>query len=232
MARVRPLLGIVAHTLGVSVPMVLDAARGRVTRDVVDARIDAWSRAMLAELGVRVRVVGAERLRAWAPALVMSNHQSHYDVPVLFQVIPPPLRMIAKVELSRVPIWGEAMRAAGIVFVDRSDRARAIASLEDARRTLAEGVSVWIAPEGTRSPDGRLGPFKKGGFVLAEETGAPILPVTISGTRDVLPPHSLASRSGVEVTVTIHPRVDPRAYPDRDALMAAVRGAIDAALPR
>lgn len=231
MASPGIILEIAAHTLRASVPTALDGLLGRVDRGVVDRRIDVWSRALLRELGVRVRVHGAEHLRDWRPALVMSNHQSHYDVPVLFQVIPPPLRMIAKAELGRVPIWGAAMRAAGIVFVDRSDRARAIASLALAKSELAQGVSVWIAPEGTRSRDGALGPFKKGGFVLAEEVGAEIVPVTISGTREVLPADSLDVQRGVEVQVTVHPRVDPRAFPDRDALIAAVRAAIGSALP-
>lgn len=231
MAHPRTLLDVAAHTLRASVPTMLDGLLGRVDRGVIDRRIDVWSRALLDELGVRVRIHGAENLRGWTPAVVMSNHQSHYDIPVLFQVIPAPLRMIAKAELSRIPIWGRAMRAAGIVFVDRGDRARAIASLELAKRELAQGVSIWIAPEGTRSRDGALGPFKKGGFVLAEEVGAGIVPVTISGTREVLPANSLDTRCGVEVQVTVHPRVDPRAYPDRDALIAAVRARIASALP-
>lgn len=231
MAHPRTLLDVAAHTLRASLPTMLDGLLDRVDRGVIDARIDAWSRALLDELDVRARIHGAENLRAWTPAVVMSNHQSHYDVPVLFQVIPAPLRMIAKAELSRIPIWGRAMRAAGIVFVDRGDRARAIASLELAKQELAQGVSIWIAPEGTRSRDGALGTFKKGGFVLAADVGADIVPVTISGTREVLPAHSLDTRRGVEVSVTVHPRIDPRAYPDRDALIAAVRARIASALP-
>lgn len=231
MAPPRVLLNVAAHTLRASVPMVLDGLLGRIERGAVDRRIDAWSRGLLDALGVRVRVRGAEHLRGWRPAVVMSNHQSHYDIPVLFQVIPAPLRMVAKAELQRIPVWGEAMRVAGIVFIDRGDRARAIANLQRAKEQLARGVSVWIAPEGTRSPDGALGAFKKGGFVLAREVGAAIVPVTVSGTRDVLPPRSLATRAGVEVTVTIHPRVDPRAFATRDALMEAMRAAIASALP-
>lgn len=225
-----PIARIAAATLGASIPVIVEHARASLTRDAVDARIDRWSREMLGALGVRVRVRGAAQLRGWRACLVMSNHQSHYDIPVLFQVIPPSLRMVAKAELARVPVWGPAMRAADIVFVDRGDRASAIASLELAKRQLAEGVSVWIAPEGTRSTDGTLGPFKKGGFVLAEEVGADIVPVTVSGTRRVLPPHSLAFREGAEVTVTVHPRISPRDLPDRRALMDAVAAAVRAGL--
>ncbi|MEZ4391880.1 MAG: lysophospholipid acyltransferase family protein [Polyangiales bacterium] len=226
----RSLMTIAGLTLGASLPILLQQAQGGVTRDQVDARIDAWSRGMLAAIGMRVRVRGAEHLRGWRAALVMSNHQSHFDVPVLFQVIPPSLRMVAKAELARVPIWGAAMRAGGIVFIDRSDRARAIASLEQAKRQLAEGVSVWIAPEGTRSLDGSLGTFKKGGFVIAEEVGADIVPVTISGTRLALPAHARVPRLGVEVVVTVHPRIAASDLPDRDARMSAVRSSIRSAL--
>jgi 1-acyl-sn-glycerol-3-phosphate acyltransferase len=227
----RALATIARTTFGISLSVLAAQARGVLSREGVDARIDVWSREMLGALGLRVRVRGAENLRGWRAALVMSNHQSHFDVPVLFQVIPPSLRMVAKVELARVPVWGAAMRAGGIVFIDRSDRARAIASLAQARAQLAEGVSVWIAPEGTRSLDGALGAFKKGGFVLAEEVGADIVPVTISGTRLALPVHSRSPRQGVEVTVTVHPRVRPGDHPGRDARVAAVRASIASALP-
>lgn len=227
----RALATIARATLGVSVSVLAAQARGALSREGVDARVDAWSREMLGALGLRVRVRGAENLRGWRAALVMSNHQSHFDVPVLFQVIPPSLRMVAKLELARVPLWGAAMRAGGIVFIDRADRARAIASLAQAQAQLAAGVSVWIAPEGTRSLDGALGPFKKGGFALAEEVGADIVPVTVSGTRLALPVHSRSPRQGVEVTVTVHPRVRPGDHPDRDARIAAVRASIASALP-
>lgn len=222
---------IAGHTLRASLPILLDQARGRVTREGVDARIEAWSRGLLAAAGITVRIEGAEHLRGWRAALVMSNHQSHLDVPVLFQAIPPSLRMVAKAELSRIPIWGGAMRAGGIIFIDRRDRASAIASLELAKQQLAEGVSVWIAPEGTRSPDGALGAFKKGGFVIAEEVGADIVPVTISGTRVALPPHSRALRSGVEVVVTVHPRILAGAPGGRESVMLAVRESIASSLP-
>ena len=228
---VTPLLRVAAHTLRASLPLVLRVPDS-ATSALADALVDRWSAALLRDFGVRVRVRGAERLRGWRPALVMSNHQSHIDVPVLYQVIPAPLRMVAKQELARVPVWGAAMRAAGMIFVDRGDRARAIVSLELAKRQLAGGVNVWIAPEGTRSTDGALGPFKKGGFVLAEEVGAEIVPVTIDGTRRVLPAHSLRTSRGIEVTVTVHPRVAPSDHPDRASRMEAVRAAIASALPR
>jgi 1-acyl-sn-glycerol-3-phosphate acyltransferase len=146
---------------------------------------------------------------AW---LVMSNHQSHYDVAVIFYVLGPALRMVAKRELFDVPVFGRAMRQAGFIAIDRQKRTSAIASLEDAKRTLAGGTPIWIAPEGTRSVTGELLPFKKGGFALALDSGAKILPVSLRGTRDALRAKGLRSRKGAEVFVTIHPPVDPAKY--------------------
>lgn len=224
-------LGLAAYrTLGISFPTVADQLAGRVTVASCDARIAAWSRALLDDVGVTIAVRGREHLEPRAPLLVMSNHQSLYDIPVLFQTVPSPLRMVSKVELERVPVWGAAMRASGFIFVDRSNRAKAIKSLAAARERLAEGVAVWIAPEGTRSRDGALGPFKKGGFVLAEELGVPILPISIDGTCAILPAHTWDLVEDRPVRVTVHPRVDPRSFASRDALIEAVRATIASGL--
>src|ERR1019366_817617 len=133
---------------------------------------------------------------------------SFYDVPVLYYVLGGNLRMVAKKELFDVPIFGRAMREAGFIEVDRSNRERAVQSLALAKEQLVAGTSVWIAPEGTRSDTGELGPFKKGGFHLAFETGLPILPVALKGTRDVLRARGLLSEAGHDVKVTILPRID------------------------
>jgi 1-acyl-sn-glycerol-3-phosphate acyltransferase len=165
----------------------------------------------------------------------MSNHQSLYDIPVLFYVIGPNIRMVTKKELFGVPVFGGALSAAGFVKIDRSDRDAAIRSLDDARSLLSDGTHVWIAPEGTRSKSGALGPFKKGAFYLAFEAGLPILPVTLQGTRDVLAAKGVVSHAGARVKVTIHEKIDPRPYTERgkdgrEALMNEVRRAIESAL--
>jgi 1-acyl-sn-glycerol-3-phosphate acyltransferase len=121
-------------------------------------------------------------------SIVMSNHQSLYDIPVLFQAIPGKIRMVAKAELFRFPVWGRAMLAAGFIRIDRSDREQAIESLRTVGGSLlASGTKVWIAPEGTRSKTGEVGEFKSGGFRMALEMKTRILPVVIDGTHDVLP---------------------------------------------
>ncbi|MGH7270452.1 MAG: lysophospholipid acyltransferase family protein, partial [Polyangiaceae bacterium] len=196
----------VYETLSISWPTVLEALRGRVTKAVCDDRLEGWSAAVVKNAGITLSVRGRERLRAHETYLVMSNHQSLYDIPVLFHILGPNIRMVAKEELFRVPIFGGALAAAGFVSIDRTDRAHAIRSLDRARTMLASGTHVWIAPEGTRSRSGALLPFKKGAFYLALEAGLPILPVTLRGTRDVLGAGGIRSVPLAHVTVTIHPK--------------------------
>lgn len=230
-------LAILAHaaveTLRISAPTVAESLRDAVDRDVCDVRLASWSRKLLDRAGIALEVRGREHAATGEVFLVMSNHQSLYDVPVLFQAFPGTLRMVAKTELFRVPIWGAAMRASGFVEIDRGHRERAKESLRLAReRMRREHISIWIAPEGTRSRDGRLGPFKKGPFHLAVDAGLRVLPATIVGTFYVLQKGGESVARGTPVTVTFHPPIDPKAYgEDRDALAADVRRAIASGLP-
>ncbi len=229
-----------AETLAISLPTVVDAARGRLTRRACDIRLWRWSGRVVDHLGITLEVLGRENFDPGATYLVMSNHQSHYDVPVLFHVLGPEvlrgksLRMIAKVELFDVPVFGRAMREAGFIAIDRGSRKSAVTSLKQAKETMHSGVNVWIAPEGTRSPEGDLLPFKKGGFHLAIDVGEPILPVTIQGTRYALPRGASRSSRAAHVRVTLHPPIDVSKY-NRDArgiaaLSNDVRAAISAGL--
>jgi 1-acyl-sn-glycerol-3-phosphate acyltransferase len=182
-----------------------------------------------------VRAEGLEHLGPGGEVfVVMSNHQSVYDIPVIFQALPLRLRMVAKQELFRVPVWGRAMRYAGFVSIDRSDRERAKESLRVAKQKMQnEGTSIWIAPEGTRSRTGELGPFKSGGFHLALDAGLRILPVSIVGTFDILRADTTSVTKGADVRVIVHEPIDPRPYgPGRRAeLTADVRAAIASSLP-
>jgi 1-acyl-sn-glycerol-3-phosphate acyltransferase len=163
----------------------------------------------------------------------MSNHQSHYDIPVMFQVLRRRVRMVAKSELFKIPGWGPAMRMAGFVEINRKDRLQAIQSLENAKVALEQGTSIWIAPEGTRGPGGKMLTFKQGGFHLALSTGARILPVSIHGTSQVLAAHGRTVKEGVRVQVTVGQPISPADYGSerRDELVADVRRAIEASLP-
>jgi 1-acyl-sn-glycerol-3-phosphate acyltransferase len=192
----------VAQTLRISAPTVLDSALGRLSLEQCDARLDEWSGRVVARTQMDLRVHGPEP--DWSRAyVVMSNHQSHYDIPVLFRVVRGRMRMVTKKELFKFPVFGKAMRDAGFIEIDRTDRQSAIASLRTAAEQLRSGTHVWIAPEGTRSKDGTIGTLKKGGFVLARDTGLPILPIAIRGTIDVLPRGTTRTRLGQRVDVTL-----------------------------
>jgi 1-acyl-sn-glycerol-3-phosphate acyltransferase len=130
--------------------------------------------------------------------------------------------MLAKTELFRIPVWGRGLRAAEFIEVDRSDKQRARASIEEAERLLRDGVSIYLAPEGTRSRDGRIGPLKKGGFHLALDTGAPIVPIAIRGTIAILPRGGKSMRRGMSVEVEIGAPIQV-AGRDLDSLIAEVR---------
>lgn len=223
----------IVETARISIPTVAESAVGRVSSDICDRRLDAWSRRLLEQAKIDLSVHGLERAPAGEAFVVMSNHQSLYDIPVVFQALERRVRMVAKEELFRVPVWSRAMRASGFVDVDRKNRERAIQSLARAKTALARGTSIWIAPEGTRSATGALLPFKKGGFHLALDTGARILPITIVGTRDVLLARGWTVHPGGPVQLHVHAPVDPTAYgvERKEQLIEAVRERIASMLP-
>lgn len=212
------------ETLAISAPTVLEALVGRVTLEKCDARLARWSKRLLAQIESELVVTGSEHIGTKESFILMSNHQSHYDIPALMQAFPRSLRMVTKTELFKVPIWGGALRASGFIEVDRKNRVRAIASLRRAKESLDRGISIWIAPEGTRSRTGELLPFKKGGFILAQETGLRILPVGIAGTRAILPAKAADVQRGVRVTVSFGAPISVEG--DRDALITRVRDEI------
>jgi len=219
-----------AETLRVSVVTAVDGVFRRPPRALCDERIDTWSRRLVRRAGIELEVSGLERADPGRAYIVMSNHQSHFDVPVIFQALGRPMRMVAKTELFRIPFFGPAMRAAEFIEVDRGNRRQSIAAMERARELVESGLSVWIAPEGTRSKTGELGEFKRGGFHLALGAEAPILPVSISGTLHVLPPKRLRLERGVKVRVTVSDPIDPRDFGRRqlDELIERVRSTIAA----
>jgi len=210
-------------TAAISVPTVLDALLGRMTIARGDARLADWSRSIVRRADIDLTVEGLSNVRRDRACVYMSNHQSHLDIPILFSVFPGTLRMVAKAELFRVPVFGRAMLEAGFVRVTRAgDRADAMAAMRECSDALGRGVNVWIAPEGTRSLDGRLGKFKKGGFILARDAGADIVPVAIDGSRDILPKKAKVIQRGVRVRVTFGAPISV-AGREINALMAEVR---------
>lgn len=222
------------HTLRICIPTVIQSALGTLTTPICDERLDSWSRAIVRFAEIELAVAGLDHAVPNEAYVVMSNHQSHYDIPVLFQALRPRrLRMVAKSELFRLPIWTGAMRAAGFVEVNRQNRVLAMRSLERAREAIDAGTSIWIAPEGTRSADGTLAAFKKGGFHLAHGAGARILPVSIDGTRRILPARGRHVLDGQHVRVVVHEPVGGAAGDDdQKQLMALVRERIQSGLDR
>lgn len=191
-------------------------------------RLRRWSDNVVRAARVDLEVRGRENVPPGEACVVMANHQSFYDIPVVIAAVGGRMTFVAKKELYRVPIFGRAMETAGMVRVDRGDHAQAVASLHGAVAQLARGRHIYIAPEGTRSVTGALGPFKSGGFRMALEAGARILPVAIDGTRHVLPARAIVVRPGHRVVVTVQPPIDSREYgvDRRKELMEAVRRAI------
>ena len=188
----------------VTAPTLVEAARGSIERGVIDERTRWFGREVVKLLEIDLIATGADRVPTDRAYVYMSNHQSHLDIPMLYATLPSrTIRMLAKKELFKIPLWGRGIRAAEFVEVDRSNHARAMASIEYAARLLRDGVSIYLAPEGTRSRTGSIGKLKKGGFHLAKDTGTPIVPVAVSGTIDILPRGGKAMTKGRRVEVTI-----------------------------
>ncbi len=181
--------------------------------------------------GMRVRVEGIENVPPVA-CVFIANHVSNVDSLAMVPVIPQRIGVLIKKELMGIPILSAGMRRANFVPVDRGDREAATASIETAVGYLKQGVSFAIFAEGTRSADGRLRPFKRGGFSIPIEAGVPVVPVSIAGTQRVLPKNDWKVRAG-EVTVRFGPAVNAAAYTaDRRAeLLDRVHAAVAAGLP-
>lgn len=191
-----------------------------------------WSKIVLFATGVRVTTHDFDRAEIGKAHIFVSNHISWYDIPALASILHR-TKFVAKAELFKIPIFGAAMKAAGMIAIERQNRKAAFAAYDDAAKQIGEGNCVIVFPEGTRGLDYRLRPFKKGPFVLAVAAGVPIVPVLIHGTLEVIGKGSML----------VHPRrvdvhfLEPVAvagydYEHRDALAAVVRGRIAEALSR
>ncbi|MCP4686509.1 MAG: 1-acyl-sn-glycerol-3-phosphate acyltransferase [Desulfobacterales bacterium] len=184
----------------------------------------AWGGSILLAAGIDVTVKGVSNIDPDRSYIYMCNHQSNTDIPILLGRLPVQFRWLAKAELFKIPLFGKSMRGCGYISIDRSNRASAIRSLNEAARTIRDGASVMIFPEGTRSWDGRIHSFKKGGFVLAIKSGAPIAPIVIRGARAAMPKGSKRIRPGA-VSLEILPPVETTDYKlkNKQALMDDIR---------
>lgn len=191
-----------------------------------------WGRLGIRLAGVQVTVSGSEQLPE-GPIVVMSNHASNFDILALQGFFPRPLSWIAKKELFDIPIFGRSMRHGGYIPLDRGDGRQALKSMQEAADQIRGGKSVIIFPEGTRTRDGRLLPFKRGGFLLAARAGVPVVPVAINGSFQINPGGALQLYGG-NVAIRIQP---PIVLPEgmkrsaaEDYLLSQVRSSIEQGL--
>jgi 1-acyl-sn-glycerol-3-phosphate acyltransferase len=162
----------------------------------------AWAWIMLKVTWVHPEIKGKEYIRKNQSYIIISNHQSHFDILALVTKLGIQFRWIIKKELRKIPLFGYALYKSRNIYIDRSNREKAVESIHNGVSRLPDGASIMFFAEGTRSPDGKIHPFKKGGFMTALETGFPILPVTVNGSRKILPKKSVEFHPGpIEVIV-------------------------------
>lgn len=223
-------LWVIAATLVFALTAILVSFFSK-TGDAVHLVARIWGRSLLWGSTIPVTLKGVEHIDPARSCIFMSNHQSNFDIPVLLSGLPAQFRWLAKAELFKIPIFGRGMRGAGYISIDRSDRRSAFASLARAAKTIREGTSVMIFPEGTRSAHGTLLPFKKGGFVLAVDAGVPVVPLVIQGTWSIMPKTGWLIRPQ-PVSITLLEPIQSSDYTrkTKNDLMERVRQAMLAAL--
>jgi 1-acyl-sn-glycerol-3-phosphate acyltransferase len=204
----RHLPNVLYETARISIPTVIDAYRGTSSHERFDARLYDWAGRILRCADAKLNITGAPIPPPSETFVVMSNHQSLYDIPIIYRTLNRRIRMVAKSELFEVPVWSQAMRESGMIELNRKDRRAALDSLKKAGAQIRKGFNVWIAPEG-------------------------ILPITIVDSGKILPAKGYVMNPGLTVTVVIHEPIDPAAYgrKRKDALLRVVRERIASGLP-
>lgn len=218
----RYLLVLVGSTVSGTVRLVLATLRREPpgARSAFDRVPREWSRRLLRAARIEVGTSGLAHLEGLGPCVYAANHVSFVDIWALEVALPGSLRFVAKEGLFRIPIFGMALRISGQIPIDRGDRTQAIDAFSHAAEALRAGRSAIVFPEGTRSRDGRLQPFKKGAFVLAIRTQQPLVPVYVAGTFGLMPKGWVMPRSGrVEVRIGTPIPTAGLGYADREALL-------------
>jgi 1-acyl-sn-glycerol-3-phosphate acyltransferase len=181
-----------------------------------------WARLIARLTPMRVRVEGAEHIDPEQSYVVVANHVSMFDIPLIYGYSGLDLRWVMKAELGKVPFIAQGCRAIGHIFIDRANPEQARSAINTAVERLPAGTGVLFFPEGTRSRDGTLGKFRKGAFRVAVDRRLPVLPMTVVGTREILPPGSLRIRPG-EARLIVHPPIEPPAGSTEDAVLELCR---------
>lgn len=200
---------------------------GKLPRDKANQIARDWANRILKIIKLTYTVHNPHNIdfNQYNPCIVMTNHSSLYDIPISFAALPGSIRMIGKKELFRIPIFGHAMHKGEILCIDRYNRPQAIKDLQLARDKIKSGLILWIAPEGTRSPDGKLLPLKKGGFIMAIDAKAYIIPVRIEGAHKILPKKTWQFHLNQHVDIHIGQPIDASQYTldNKKALMELVK---------
>lgn len=192
--------------------------------EVVHRYARLWGRVALWANRVRVSVEGVEDLKGDGPYIFMSNHQGSYDIFALLGHLPFQFKWLAKKELFSIPFFGWTMAAAGYISIDREGTRETVEAMNKAAERIRDGMSVVIFPEGSRSPDGKIQDFKKGGFTLAIKSKVPIVPLAITGSREIMPKQRLTAASG-EIKIRVSRPIETIRYTmkDRKDLMEKVK---------
>ncbi|OGP71890.1 MAG: hypothetical protein A2W09_07380 [Deltaproteobacteria bacterium RBG_16_50_11] len=186
-----------------------------------------WGRAALSANRVKVTVKGLEHLKREGPYVFMANHQGSYDIFVLLGHLPYQFKWLAKKELFSIPFFGWAMSAAGYISIDRQGTRKTVEAMNEAAEKIHGGMSVVVFPEGSRSPDGSIQPFKKGGFTLAIKSRVPIVPIAITGSREIMPKDRMTVLPGeIRIRIDSPIETEPYALKDREFLMGKVKETI------
>ncbi len=208
---ILPLLAVSTFICGsmAMIVTVLSNPRTGSYLGVIWARINSFFTPMT------VTVVGGENIEPGTSYVITANHQSFYDIYVLYGWLGVDFKWVMKKELEKVPFLGPACKMLGHIFIDRSDTKKAVETINAAKKKIVNGTSVVFFPEGSRSSDGIMKPFKKGAFKMALDLGLPILPVTINGTRKILPKGGINLKPGA-VTMTIHKPISVSNYSEEN----------------
>lgn len=195
-----------------------------------------WARLIAWLTPIRLEIEGIENVEPGRSYVVVANHQSQYDIPVIYGFCGLDLRWVMKAEIGRIPFVAQGCRAIGHIFIDRSDPEQARNAINTAVSGLPPGTGILFFPEGTRSRTGRLIRFRKGAFRVAADSGMPVLPMTVTGTRNILPCDTFRIRPGA-ARLIIHPPIEPDSGPIdervnalREASIRAIESALDESL--
>ncbi|MEE9912155.1 MAG: 1-acyl-sn-glycerol-3-phosphate acyltransferase [Deltaproteobacteria bacterium] len=204
------ILWAVIATIVLAVPIIVAGLLSR-TGNLAFSLSKLWAYTMLAVSFVRTEIINRDKIQQGTSYIIISNHQSLYDIIALVTTLGIQYRWFIKKEVIRIPLFGYGLYASRNIFIDRSNTAKAIESINKGIDRLPRGASIMVFAEGTRSPDGQIHEFKKGGFVTAVRRKIPILPVTVNGSRRILPKKSLAVTPG-KIQVVIGDPIDAGGY--------------------